>query len=136
MARILELTSLSGAYATRLLAEAGHDVIRLESRAGDELRRTGPFLNERADLDHGAFHQYLNAGKRSLSIDVTKPLGREVFSAILETVDVLMCDSSSPLEDQLLLPSDSDLVVIKIARRKIRAWRLCPLRSTLDNGPT
>ncbi len=118
MARILELTSLSGAYATRLLAEAGHDVIRLESRAGDELRRTGPFLNERADLDHGAFHQYLNAGKRSLSIDVTKPLGREVFSAILETVDVLMCDSSSPLEDQLLLPSDSDLVVIKIAEEK------------------
>ena len=118
MARILELTYFSGAYATRLLAEAGHDVIRLESRAGDELRRTGPFLKEKADLDHGAFHQFLNAGKRSLSIDFTKPLGSEVFSAVLETADVLMLDSPSPLEDQPLLRSDSDLVVIKIAEQK------------------
>ena len=44
MARVLEQTSLSGAYATRLLAEAGHDVIRLESREGDDVRRMGPFL--------------------------------------------------------------------------------------------
>ncbi len=118
MARILELTSLSGAYATRLLAEAGHDVLRLESRVGDELRRTGPFLKEKADLDHGAFHQFLNAGKRSLSIDFTKVLGREVFSSVLQTVDVVVIDSPSPLDDHPGLQNDSDLVVIKVEEEK------------------
>ena len=119
MARILELTSLSGAYATRLLAEAGHDVIRLEPRAGDELRRTGPFLNEVADLDHGAFHQYLNAGKRSLSIDLTN--AARARSLKLDSRNCRRADDAIARRHwriTLYCTSDSDLVVIKIEEEK------------------
>jgi crotonobetainyl-CoA:carnitine CoA-transferase CaiB-like acyl-CoA transferase len=45
MARIIEITDLAGAYATRLLAEAGHEVIRIESPGGDGLRNSPPFLS-------------------------------------------------------------------------------------------
>lgn len=114
MARIFELTSFTGAYATRLLAEAGHEVVRLDSRAGDEVRRTGPFLREKADLDHGAFHQFLNAGKRSLSIDFSQALGREVLSSVLKTADALVIDSPSSLESHSLVEADSDLIVIRV----------------------
>ena len=39
MARILDLTTHAAVYATRLLAEAGHDVVRVEPPEGDALRR-------------------------------------------------------------------------------------------------
>ncbi len=118
MARILELTSFSGAYATRLLVEAGHDVVRLESKEGDEVRRTGPFLRNTFDLEYGAFHHYLNAGKRSLCIDFSKPLANEVLKRILETADIVMFDTPSALEDYLALYPHPNLVVIKIEEEK------------------
>ena len=54
MARIIDLTGLAGAYATRLFAEEGHEVIRIEDSAGDALRRLPPFLADRRDLEHVA----------------------------------------------------------------------------------
>jgi crotonobetainyl-CoA:carnitine CoA-transferase CaiB-like acyl-CoA transferase len=118
MACILEQTSLSGAYATRLLAEAGHEVIRLESREGDDVRRMGPFLRGKADLEHGVFHQFLNAGKRSLSVDLDHALGKEIFASLLRTTDAVVTSSLSPIRDQSLLQANSNLVVIKIDEEK------------------
>ena len=65
MARVIDLAGLAGAYATRLFAEQGHEVIRIESPEGDGLRRLPPFLGDKQDLEHGAYHQFLNAGKKS-----------------------------------------------------------------------
>ena len=62
--RIIDLGALAGAYATRLLAESGHDVIRVDPVDGDAVRRTGPFLGDAPDPEQGAFHHFLNAGKR------------------------------------------------------------------------
>jgi len=70
MLRVIDLTTLSGAYAARLFAEEGHEVIRVEASEGDELRRLAPFLKERQDLEHGAFHQFLNVGKKSVTLDL------------------------------------------------------------------
>ena len=44
MLRVIDLTTLSGAYTARLFAEEGHEVIRVEASEGDELRRLAPFL--------------------------------------------------------------------------------------------
>ena len=73
MARIIDLAGLPGAYATRLFAEEGHEVIRIEDAAGDGLRRLPPFLGDRQDLEHGAYHQFLNAGKKSLTLNLDSP---------------------------------------------------------------
>jgi len=67
MARILDLTTHAAVYATRLLAEAGHDVVRVEPPDGDALRRLEPVLGDPADLERGAYHQFFNAGKRSVA---------------------------------------------------------------------
>ena len=67
MLRIIDLTTLTGAYAARLFAEQGHEVIRVEPPEGDELRRLAPRLRGRSDLESGAFHHFLNAGKKSLT---------------------------------------------------------------------
>ena len=59
---MIDIAGLPGAYAARLFAEQGHEVIRIENPAGDSLRRLPPFLGEKQDLEHGAYHQFLNAG--------------------------------------------------------------------------
>ena len=114
MGRVIDLAGLAGAYATRLFAEQGHEVIRIESPEGDGLRRWPPFLGKKQDLEHGAFHQFLNAGKKSLALSLDSPGGQKIFLELLSQSDALVSDDSLPLEDRFLLEANPKLVVTKI----------------------
>jgi crotonobetainyl-CoA:carnitine CoA-transferase CaiB-like acyl-CoA transferase len=96
MARIIDLAGLVGAYATRLFAEEGHEVVRIEDSAGDALRRLPPFLGDRQDLEHGAYHQFLNAGKKSLTLNLDSPPSQKIFLELLSQSDVLVSGDSLP----------------------------------------
>ena len=114
MARIVDTTGLSGAYAGRLFAEAGHDVIRIEPPGGDELRRMGPALAASPDIEHGAFHEFLNAGKRSMTLNTECAPGRKIFGQLVATADVLLANIPLPIEQEFLLGANSRLVLIRI----------------------
>ena len=114
MSRVIDVAGLSGAYATRLFAEQGHEVIRIENPAGDSLRRLPPFLGEKQDLEHGAYHQFLNAGKKSLALNLDSPEGRKVFLELLEQSDALVVDRSHPIEDSLLIKTNPKLVIAMV----------------------
>jgi len=114
MARVIELTGLTGAYATRLFAERGHEVIRIESPEGDSLRRMAPFLGEKQDLEHGAYHQFINASKKSLAFSLDSPAGKKIFLELLNQSDALIADRSLPLEDTHLFEANPKLVFTKI----------------------
>ncbi|MGH7873723.1 MAG: CoA transferase [Candidatus Binatia bacterium] len=114
MLRVIDLTTLSGAYAARLFAEEGHEVIRIEAPEGDELRRLGPFLRERHDLDHGAFHQFLNAGKKSVTLDLKSPEGHKKLGRLLAEADILIANSPLPVADSACLAANPKLVLTKI----------------------
>jgi crotonobetainyl-CoA:carnitine CoA-transferase CaiB-like acyl-CoA transferase len=96
LGRVLDLSRQAGVYATRLLAEQGHDVIRIESPHGDAVRRQGPFLGGAPDLEDGAYHQFFNAGKRSLALDVTTAAGREAFARLARTADTIVASLPLP----------------------------------------
>src|SRR5215467_75373 len=114
MSRVIDVAGLSGAYATRLFAEQGHEVIRIETPGGDNLRRLPPFLGEKQDLEHGAYHQFLNAGKKSLALDLETSLGQKLLLELINQSDLLIVDRPLQLEDRLLLAANPKLVVIKI----------------------
>lgn len=97
--RIIDLGNLAGAYAARLLAESGHDVIRIEPSNGDAVRRTGPFLGERPDLEQGAFHHFLNAGKRSVSLDLGSGMGWQLFLELMRTADAVVTSRRLSTDD-------------------------------------
>jgi crotonobetainyl-CoA:carnitine CoA-transferase CaiB-like acyl-CoA transferase len=82
---VLELTSgLPGAYAGRLLAMVGADVIKLESPdRPDEARAAGTGLD-----------RFLHAQKRSVRLDLTAPAGRRIFERLAETADVVVDDGA------------------------------------------
>ena len=63
--RVIDLsTGISGAYATKLFADAGADVIKEEAAAGDPPRSWSATGADLAGQD-GALFQFLHLGKRS-----------------------------------------------------------------------
>jgi crotonobetainyl-CoA:carnitine CoA-transferase CaiB-like acyl-CoA transferase len=87
MALIVDLTRFSAAYATRLFAEAGHRVVRVEPACGDDIRRAAPFIRQTLDLEHSACHQFLNAGKESVTLDPASADGAKALRTLVRTAD-------------------------------------------------
>lgn len=114
MARILDLASEVGAYGTRLLAELGHDVVRVESPDGDTLRRQSPHLGADANIESGAFHQFLNAGKKSFAADLGTEEGRQVLLTLAAKADAVVASLPLPLDEALLIAANPALVLVLI----------------------
>src|SRR5947209_13358357 len=85
--RVIDLTRvLGGPYCTRILADHGADVIKVEPPAGDEVRDWGPPFHD----DDAAYFVGINRNKRSIGLDLASEGGREVLLKMLETADVLI----------------------------------------------
>jgi CoA:oxalate CoA-transferase len=103
-----------GAYGTRLLAELGHDVLRIESPKGDSVRQEAPVLGSAPRIEASAFHQFLNAGKRSAAIDLGSERGRKLLLALVAKADVLVASLPLPLAEDALLAANPELVLVKL----------------------
>jgi crotonobetainyl-CoA:carnitine CoA-transferase CaiB-like acyl-CoA transferase len=114
MARIIDLASDVGAYGTRLLAELGHDVVRVESPSGDALRRLAPHLDGVPEAEASAFHQFLNAGKRSFALDLGDEPGRRRFLALVARTDALVASLPLPVAESELFAAKPDLALVLI----------------------
>jgi crotonobetainyl-CoA:carnitine CoA-transferase CaiB-like acyl-CoA transferase len=90
--RVLDLTHhLCGPYATKLLADFGADVIKIERPgAGDLARRLGPFKDDDPHPEKSGIFAYLNTNKRSVTLDLAAPAGRDVFFDLLATADLVV----------------------------------------------
>lgn len=88
--RVLDFTAMiSGPYCTRLLADMGAEVIKVEPPDGDLMRQRQP-LREGAGGRHSAYFGNLNAGKRSLCMDLRQEAGRELARELAAQSDVVV----------------------------------------------
>ena len=85
--KVLDLTRvLGGPYATQILADHGAEVIKVESKIGDEVRGWGPpFINDMA-----SYFINVNRNKKSIAIDLTKQEGKDLIIELLKSSDVLI----------------------------------------------
>jgi crotonobetainyl-CoA:carnitine CoA-transferase CaiB-like acyl-CoA transferase len=85
--KVLDFTQvLAGATCTRLLAEMGAEVIKIElAPNGDFSRGFGAFRDGRS-----AYYIQQNRGKKSVCVDAKKPAGLEILRALVPKVDVLV----------------------------------------------
>ncbi len=88
---VLDFTRvLAGPYCTRMLADLGARVIKVERPGeGDEVRR-GVLQLEDGRADQGTYFIRINAGKLGVAIDLTGPRGREVVRDIVRVADVVV----------------------------------------------
>lgn len=93
--RVLDLADEIGIYCTKLLADLGADVIRVEPPHGHPMRRIGPFYQDDPDPEKSLLHFLMNANKRGVTLDLNHPDGRQVFEAMVRTSDVVV-ESHAP----------------------------------------
>lgn len=71
--RVVDLSTwIAGAYCTKLLADGGAEVTKVEPPAGDPLRRWSASGSEIAPGSDGALFNYLNASKNSVVVDINR----------------------------------------------------------------
>jgi len=87
---VLDLTRvLAGPYCTRLLADLGADVLKIERREGDDTRR-GYAQLEPGREDQATYFVRINVGKRSIALDLTRPEARPVVLDLARKSDVVV----------------------------------------------
>ena len=89
---VLEVTqAVAGPVVGTVLADLGADVVRCELPAvGDMTRWIKPTLNGDADVNGAAWYQSLNRGKRSVTLDLHKPEGQQLFKELACEFDVVV----------------------------------------------
>jgi crotonobetainyl-CoA:carnitine CoA-transferase CaiB-like acyl-CoA transferase len=99
--RILDFTQvLAGPYASYQLALLGADVIKIERRGGEDMRRT-PLSREWADRNMASAFIAVNGNKKSLTLDLQKPAARQVVLKLAEKADVVMENFRAGVMDRL-----------------------------------
>ena len=84
--RVLDFsTTIAGPHCTRMLADMGAEVIKIETEEGETMRTRPPVRNNCST----AFGQ-LNVGKNSLVLDLKSPEGSEAVRRLVATADVLV----------------------------------------------
>ena len=87
---VLDFSDEFGQYAGKLLADLGADVIRIELPGGHPARSRPPFAQDNADRHSSLAWWYHNAGKRSVTIDLTQHDGRFLFEQLIPHVDIVL----------------------------------------------
>jgi benzylsuccinate CoA-transferase BbsE subunit len=96
--KVLDLTTNSAAYAGRLLADLGADVIRIEPPNGSPVRQLAP-TQAMSEGDVFSFAQaFFDAGKRSIVLDVSAAADRLTYEQLVLTSDIVI---ETPLNGEL-----------------------------------
>ncbi len=99
--RILDFTQvLAGPYASYQLALLGADVIKVERRGGEDMRRT-PLSREWAARNMASSFIAVNGNKKSLTLDLSKPEAKEIVRTLVADADVVMENFRGGVMDRL-----------------------------------
>ena len=110
--RVLEMGSRTTApYIGKLFTDAGADVLKLESSEGDPFRTWSASGAAIPDGEDAAWWQFLNAGKRSATIDLETKEGKRRFNNLVAETDLIL-DDHIPQEAQRLGITFQDIQTI------------------------
>ncbi len=93
--RILDLTDSNGAYCTKVLADLGADVVKIEKPEGDPGRNKPPFLGDIPHSEISLHFLHRNANKRGVTLNIESVQGKAIFLKLVENADVLV-ENSGP----------------------------------------
>ena len=122
--RVLDFSiMLAGPYCARLLADVGADVIKIEPPEGDDMRLRTPVRD-----GHSAYFGQLNAGKRSLALDLKSADAIKLVHRLVAETDILVENFRPGVMDRLGLGYEA---LLKINPRLI----YCSISGYGQTGP-
>ena len=88
---VLDLTwHVAGPYATKLMADYGANVLKIERPGGDPARRYGPFPNDVPHQERSGTFLHLNTNKRSITLNLQTARGQDLFNELARDADVIV----------------------------------------------
>ena len=93
--KVLDLTHyISGPYCTKLLADFGAEVLKIERPGGDPGRRMAPFYHDEIDPEKSLVFAYLNTNKKSVTLNLKSEKGNQNLRSLIQESDVLVAKFS------------------------------------------
>lgn len=89
--RVLDFTTtIAGPYCARLLADLGAEVIKIEAPDGDMMRTRPPLRPDGSRGGVSTLYGQLNAGKKSIALDLKQPSAVQIIRQLITTADILV----------------------------------------------
>lgn len=107
--KVLDLTHyIAGPYCTKLLADYGAEVIKIERPGmGDGSRRLGPFYGDDPHPEKSGFFLYLNTNKMGITLNLKSRAGLKIFKELAQDADILVENFSPGVMGRLGLDYES-----------------------------
>ena len=119
--RVLDFTmAIAGPYLSRLLAESGAEVIKVESQARQQRGRISPGLDPRIILQQKVTFAEMNRNKRCIAVDMGKEEGRALIKNLVPHCDVVLENFSPRVMDnwglgyEELCKLRSDILMVRL----------------------
>jgi len=88
--RILDLANEKACFCSKVLADLGAMVIKVEKPGGDSSRRMGPLAGNGPSGEPDLFFLYNNTNKLGITLDIESEEGRTLFVRLVEKADVVV----------------------------------------------
>ncbi len=122
--RVIEFGSeIAAPYCTKLLVDLGAEVHKIEPPSGDPLRRWGPAPGGKPNPNSSGLFEYLNAGKRGVTLDLRRQNDVVKANELIARADILVEDlapgvtegSKLALDQESLSRLNPRLVIVRIS---------------------
>src|SRR4030043_1349673 len=88
--RILDLADEKASFCSKILADMGANVIKVEKPGGDPSREIGPFLEDSPNSERSFFFFHNNTNKLGITLNLEHENGKEIFFKLLRKTDVVV----------------------------------------------
>lgn len=89
--KVLDLTHhIAGPWCTKLLADYGAEVLKVERPEGDPARRMGPFFHDEISCEKSLLFLYLNTSKQGVTLNLQSQQGLRMLRELVRDADLLV----------------------------------------------
>jgi crotonobetainyl-CoA:carnitine CoA-transferase CaiB-like acyl-CoA transferase len=142
--RILDLADEKASFCTKLLADLGAHVVKIEKPGGDQSRRMGPFWENTSHPEKSLSFFYHNTNKLGITLDLDRERGREIFLELVKRYDIIVETfppgylSSLKLDFNFLKAVNRRLILVSVTgfgrKGPRKAYKSCDLVASAYGG--
>jgi crotonobetainyl-CoA:carnitine CoA-transferase CaiB-like acyl-CoA transferase len=88
--QVLDLADEKASFCSKLLADLGARVIKIEKPGGDSSRRIGPFWGNSLHPEKSLFFYYNNTNKMGITLNLERKEGKSIFLRLVKKTDIII----------------------------------------------